>query len=418
MRSRPPARIREIAAFAAALGAAACNGPSSAPVPDASSSASSSSAVSAPKRDGRRPPVVAPTDAADGGLARRALPRIQYRGGRFLKHPRITTITFTKDDPKVVARLEQLGGMITRSSWWKAVTEGYCNDEGACIGEGSSAPPVHLDDALPADLGENELEAILARAAPKLGPLDDDTLLLVYLPAGVGFHDSLGAFCGNGPRGLHRSTDVTKDKRVAFAVVPRCGSESELTGTASHEVLESTTNPFPAERGFAFAGGSTISGFGFAGLEPVDPCGLVNASAHWTVEGGFVLQRAWSNRAAAAGADPCVPSRPGMPYAMLVPRELGVRLLKEGETQTLELDATTADATVSSWAASTFDATGQLDRTTYVEVGLDKATVRAGDTLALTVTLKKKPPSNRSVVGLVSTIGVHSHMWPLLVVTR
>lgn len=347
-----------------------------------------------------------------------ALPRVQFRGGPFLKNPRIVTITFAKDDPKLVARLEQLGSVITRGAWWHAVTENYCNDEARCIGEGSSAPPVRLDDVLPSDLTVDDLEARLAKAAGRFGTLDGDTLLVVYLPPGVGLRDGEVKYCDKGPRGMHRSTDITKDKRVAFAVVPRCASESELTGTASHEILEATTNPFPAERGFAFLGGSNASGFVLAGLEPVDPCGLVNMSTHWTVENGFVLQRAWSNRAVSQGHDPCVPARPGVPYVMLVPREPGLRINKEGEAQTLELDATTGDPSVTSWAISAFDLTGHQDGTQYAEVALDKSVVRSGELVHLTVTMKKRHPANRGVIGVVSTIGVHSHMWPLLLVTR
>ena len=72
-------------------------------------------------------------EAADGRLLARKLPRIAYRGGPFLRHPRIVTITFSSDDaPKLVARLEQFGGLITRTGWWRAVVDGYCGKDGAC----------------------------------------------------------------------------------------------------------------------------------------------------------------------------------------------------------------------------------------------------------------------------------------------
>ncbi|MEO5820528.1 MAG: hypothetical protein ABIT71_08475 [Vicinamibacteraceae bacterium] len=88
---------------------------------------------------------------------------------------------------------------------------------------------------------------------------------------------------------------------VPFAVLPRCGSEAELTATASHEILEAATNPDPARRGFAFRRTSTNLGFTAAGVEPVDPCGIVTMDRHRTEENGFVLQRAWSNPAASRG---------------------------------------------------------------------------------------------------------------------
>jgi hypothetical protein len=363
----------------------------------------------------RSPP---PLDAADGGLLARKLPSIAYRGGPFLRNPRIVTISFAKDDPKLVSRLELFGGIITGSSWWRAVTEGYCVTPDTCIGDGSAAPPVHLADALPAELRDADVDALLLRAAKagRLGPLDSNTLWIVYLPKGITLSDGAARYCAGGPRAFHRSVDVD-GVRIPFAVLPRCGDEAELTGTASHEILEATTNVFPAERGFAFVTGSGPSGFTAAGLEPVDPCGLVTMDGHWTIESGFVVHRAWSNREASLAHDPCVPSRPELPYVMVVPREPAVRLAHEGDAVTVDLDASAAGAPLT-WAISAFDLSGYQDHASYVELSLDKATVRSGDSARLTITSRKQNPKQHEIVGLVSTHGVHAHMWPLLVMMR
>lgn len=365
------------------------------------------------------PAAPAPSDAADGGLIARKLPRIEYRGGPFLRHPKIVTITFAMDDPKLVARVEQLGSTITRSAWWKTVTEGYCATEGDCIGEGSAAPPMRLAEPLGGEVRDTEIEATLMKLAKakRLGTVDKDTLLLVYLPKDVALTDATTRYCGSGhPRALHRAVEID-GTRIPFAIIPRCGDEAELTGTASHEILESVTNVFPAEHGFAFVGGSPASGFVAAGIEPVDPCGLITMDGHWTIESGFVVHRAWSNRAASLARDPCVPSRTSAPYAMLVPREPAVRLPKEGESVTVELDASAASLTTP-WAVSAFDLSGHQDGVRYVDLSLDKHTVSAGETVKLTITSIKKNPKQREIVGVVSTVGVHSHMWPLLVMMR
>jgi hypothetical protein len=81
--------------------------------------------------------------------------------------------------------------------------------------------------------------------------------------------------------------------------MPRCSGEAELTAAASHEIVEATTNPDPARRGFAFVQSSLNLGFTAAGVEPADPCGLITMDRHWMSESGFTVQRAWSNRAAA-----------------------------------------------------------------------------------------------------------------------
>jgi hypothetical protein len=360
----------------------------------------------------------APSDAADGRLLARKLPRIEYRGGPFLRHPTPVTITFTNDDPKWVARLEQFGTMITRSAWWREVTAGYCAKPDDCIGEGSAAAPVQVEQVLPAEVRDTDIETLLLRLAKtgQLGAVDEDTLLLVYLPRGVILVDAMTRYCSGRARALHRSVEID-GARIPFAILPRCGDEAELTGSASHEILEATTNPFPAERGFAFMTGSAQSGFTAAGVEPVDPCGLTTMDGHWTTESGFVVQRAWSNAAAALAREPCVPARLERPYVMLVPREPAVRLAREGESVTLDLDASTAGL-AKTWAISAFDLSGHQDHAQYVELLLDKSSIRSGESVRLTITARKKNPAQRSIVALVSTLGVHSHMWPLLVMMR
>jgi hypothetical protein len=49
---------------------------------------------------------------------------------------------------------------------------------------------------------------------------------------------------------------------------------------------------------------------------------------HRTLESGFVVQRAWSNRSASLGRDPCVPAQAGQSYIALVPRQATVRLAR------------------------------------------------------------------------------------------
>ena len=204
---------------------------------------------------------------------------------------------------------------------------------------------------------------------------------------------------------------------MPYSILPRCGDEAELTGTASHEILEASTNPDPAARGFAFVLDDTSVAFAASGVEAVDPCGLLTMDDHWTQASGFVVQRAWSNRAAALGQNPCVPARAGRPFVALVPREPAVRLVEEGSSATITLDAA-ADGEVPAWAVSAFDLTGYQAHERYVDLALDRATVAAGDTARLTVTLRGKSRRQQSVVAIVSTLGVHSYMWPLAVMTR
>jgi hypothetical protein len=49
---------------------------------------------------------------------------------------------------------------------------------------------------------------------------------------------------------------------------------------------------------------------------------------------------------------------------------------------------------------------------------LDKSTVTAGQSVTLSIRSLKRNPAQREIVAVVSTLGVHSYMWPLLVMSE
>ena len=357
--------------------------------------------------------------AEPGSLIAQRLPRIEDRGGPFLRHPRVVAITFEGDDVEVVSRLERFGKEITRTPWWRAATEGYCRNGGDCIGEGQVGAHVRLEEALPDRVHAVDIAALLTRETKRgrFDPLSPETLLLVYLPPGVTLFDAfVSRYCGGRPRAFHRALRLGKTT-IPYAVMPRCGSEAELTAAASHEIVEATTNPDPARRGFAFVPSSSNLGFTAAGVEPVDPCGLITMDRHWTSESGFTVQRVWSNRAAAQGHDPCVPAIPETTYVALVPHQPTVRLQNLGESVQVAVQAA-SDRPVAGWGVSALDMWGTRDQQRYVEVTLDRSRVTAGETGTLTITLRKRPPHEICLVGLVSTLGETSYVWPVAVACR
>lgn len=361
-----------------------------------------------------RPAEVAPLPdeaVANGALIARHLPRLAYHGGAFLRRPRVVTVTFTDDDPDVASALERFGAVITRTPWWRAVVADYCVERGGCIGEGRAGRAVRLRDRLPDDLHGADLEARLRARLEDggLGVVDGATALLVYLPARVRLHDAfVPRYCGEGPYGFHRALRGAGG-RVAFAVLPRCGDFAALTGTASHELLEMVTNPDTSDRGFAFQPGEVTPGFSAAGLEPMDPCGLVAAAEEPRVQ-GFVVRRAWSNRAAAAGRDPCVPARRDRPYLALLPGTPGVRLSRAGGTVTVPVTAA-ADRPAPAWTIGVRAARGA----SCVRAAFDRADVRPGDVAMLSLAPMPDAPSGRCVVLLTSRVGDHETRWPLVV---
>lgn len=358
--------------------------------------------------------------ADDRPLIADALPRIGHRGGPFLRHPRVVTVTFAGDDARLVAQLARFGDVITRTPWWQTVTAGYCAANGDCIGAGRPGAHVVLGESLPTSVHGNAIAALLEQAATTDaldGPLDDETLLLVYLPPGVALSDAfVPQYCGNGPRAFHRALRL-QTRTLPYAVVPRCGDEAALTATASHEILEAATNPDPSRRGFAFTGGAATAGFTAAGVEPVDPCGLLTRNTHQTTASGFVVQRAWSNHAAARGTDPCVPLPNDRPYLALVPDRPTVRLRETGARVVVTLTAA-ASQHADPWSVTAVDLTGEEDGRATVDLSLDRTRVSAGDVLTLTLTALRVPPGGRSIVGIVSRSAGATFLWPIAVVLR
>lgn len=371
-----------------------------------------------------RDPVAARTgpppaaEVVDGSLIARNLPRIEYRGGPFVRYPRVVTVTFAGDEPAFVARLEHFGETITNTPWWHAVTAGYCAPSGNCIGEGRPARAVRLVDTLPGEVHAVEVSALLRghAAAGRLGPIDPDTLLLVYLPAGVQLKDAFVArYCRDGPQGFHRALRFDH-RAIGYAVLPRCADEAALTGTASHELLEMAASPDTWKRGFALVQSGTTRGFTAAGVEAMDPCGFM-ADPRTIGESGFVVRRAWSNAAAVQGHDPCVPHPADRPYLALVPQIPTVRLSKNSESVLIPVIAA-ADRPVGIWSVTAIDLTGVQDQARYLDVTLDRSVVGPGDEAHLTITRRLRAPRDLAIVGLISKADGQSHLWPVAVVTR
>lgn len=352
--------------------------------------------------------------ARNGDLIARHLPRLEYHGGPFIRRPRVVTITFADDDPSLVRHVERFGAAVARTSWWRSVTADYCVESRGCIGTGRDARAVRLDDALPEDLHAVDLTARVARHADAgdFGALDDETALLVYLPPRVRLHDAfVPRYCGEGPHAFHRPLRLATG-RAAVAVMPRCGDAAALTGTASHELLEMVTNPDTADRGFAFLRSGVTAGFTAAGLEPADPCGLV-ATDDTLVADGFAVRRAWSNRAARRGHDPCAPTSRRRPFVALVPREPGVRLRRGDAPVAIALTAA-ADRPVSPWLVRVAGV-GSGDAPTCVDAVLDATTVGTGQTVSLTLTRRPDSASGLCVVRLLSTLHGRTSAWPVSV---
>jgi hypothetical protein len=256
-------------------------------------------------------------------------------GGPTLTAPVLVPIFFSNDSdstspiPAMTAFFQRLGA----TNYWKALSEYN-------IGPVASVVPVQLSQAAPASLIDdpagNTLKPLLANliatGAGGLPAPTPQTLYVLVFPSTTsvvqGGMTSGGNAC-SAFLGYHDELPLAAGGSVAYAVVLRCSASQlgyatdldVMTSTASHEIIEAVTDPFPSSSP-AYANLDAQHGLLLAanpGTELGDMC-QVDPEADFSFQDmSFLVQRFWSNAAAAAGHDPCVPAYPGETYFTGVP---------------------------------------------------------------------------------------------------
>jgi hypothetical protein len=282
---------------------------------------------SAPTRDAA---AEAASDAGSGGDADAAppfavaLPQVVSGGVAVLAHPRIVPV-FHASDP-MAAQIGQFLSALVGSSYWGQATSQYG------VGALSLAPSVVLPGPPPGTISDKEIQALIASGiADDAGawPAPTAGTIYAYFPSDsvtVTMEGSGGATlvsCTNFG-GYHSYVDLGHGSAAEYSVVARCsdylglGGLDFVTMAATHEFAEASTDPTGG--GYASV---NLAGSGWAitagGSEIGDLCKLDPTAPIRPSDVGFLVQRLWSNAAAAAGHDPCLPLPPGDAYVLGVP---------------------------------------------------------------------------------------------------
>src|SRR5512135_1243256 len=128
--------------------------------PDAATDASTGDAHDSSVADAAdAAPDVAPDVPVDHYLA--PLPpyarmaTVDYMGGPLLTAMKVITVSFASDDQNLIGRMQELDDTITQTEWWKQATSEYCElPNGPCIGPGTPAGHVVLNETAPASLAD------------------------------------------------------------------------------------------------------------------------------------------------------------------------------------------------------------------------------------------------------------------------
>jgi hypothetical protein len=430
-------RIRRLAFFIAFAPLAACVGPDASPDQSGDDLDLGTFAHAAEQEPEAAAPVQTENQQRAGSTrndvgypaAHPAPPQVVSWGGPVMSAPKVVPVFFAGDDRDTVAALEDFEARVGSTEYWAATTKEYG------VGQLGSLAPVELGEKARANLDDRDIQAWLAKKLnsndPAFPAADDNTLYVLHYPAGatvsIGPDQSCVSFGGYHS---HITLDAAHgNQHVPYAVIPRCGTFGALngvdavTGTISHELVEAATDPLPMTTP-AYADVDDAHGFWssvLGGGETGDMCAQFPGSFTRFAELPYVVQRSWSNRAALAGKDPCVPAMPGSVYFNSVPEmddDMNVALqgqtstvkgirLQPGHSRTVDVDLFSEGDTGGAWTV----AVRELGSGGKVGLALDRNQGQNGDKLHLTVSVKANAKHGSSAFIMTSKLGRTTNYW-------
>jgi hypothetical protein len=353
-------------------------------------------------------------------------PQVPDQGGPIVAAPQLVTITFAgySYEPTVTA----FGDWIVTSSWLSVVGKDYG------IGPGAHVAHVVLPGPVTAQMTDLQTQALLEQnlangTIPSPDGADAGTpadagagayLYMIFYPRdteALGFLDGPSTCTYEGGvsfiGGYHWETQ-SGAYHVPYAVIPTCtmGTLTEEVGdvevSASHELIESATDPFPYTQ-IAWGLTDPTSPWTFLDGEVADLC-----EALTTTESTFSAQRVWSNTAAAGDGSPCVPAPAGTFYATS-PAPSSTQEIAAGESTTFTLTGFST-APTPAWSIQAFTAYASFTPT----IKLSADTVDNGQTVTLQVTVPAGTPAQSFASIIVSSYASASTIdptsyWPVAV---
>ena len=347
--------------------------------------------------------------SSDGatGPKRPAPPQVVDLGGPVIAHPKIVPVSFPNDP--LSADIDTFYAAFSSTTYWGDVTAEYA------IAPAKTLAPVHVTTPADATIDDTQIQQWLASQLdgthPEWPAPDADTLYALDYPPGTSI-TLYGATSCVGFHGYHSQASVGA-MQVSYAVISRCASVPEVNVTgiqyvsavASHEIVEALTDSLPFTKPAWQGPDDDHQAWALAlGGELGDMCALNGEVFYKPADFPYTVQRIWSNAAAKAGKDPCVPAfTGGAPYVEAAPdvhdmvafdyqgsigSTKGVRV-PLGKTGTVDLDLFSADPSQGAFNVAAIEVGTQ---TPNVTLTLDKNSGNSGDTLHLTIAAHSQNP--------------------------
>jgi hypothetical protein len=343
----------------------------------------------------------------------------------------LVPVFFADEDTSYEPQLIDFVNKIGATDYWTAISSEYG------VGPATSGTPVVLTEMAPTTIDDSAIQTWLAAKLNGDDALwqapDANTVYILHYPAGStitlqGEH-SCSEFGG-----YHNS--ITLDAAhgslpVAYAVLPQCGDFGNLkgvdavTGAESHEIIEASTDPYPET---TTAYGQVDNAhlywlFALGGGEVGDMCAQFrHVFTKFPELPLYSVQRSWSNQAALAGHDPCVPQPEGEVYfnaAPVLPDNInftGIGTMKGvkvpvGQSKTIEIDLFSDGDTGGEWDVEAMDFGPYLGMASTLDLSLDRNFGQNGEKLHLTITSTATSQYGASIFLLTSKSGQSENWW-------
>jgi hypothetical protein len=365
------------------------------------------------------------------------MPTVVSGGGRVVANPVFIPITFP-DDPNqsdIVAFTSGIGA----TSYWSTIVTQYG------VGAATSGTPVILTAAQePTGTGGtiDDMTGIqpwlqtAVESGVLAGTNGPNTVYAIYFPTGTTITLE-GAQSCQSFGGYHNNFATTDTgENITYAVVPRCGTfetgggqnltgVDAITGPASHEYLEASTDPDPTtdDAYVSVDNNDFIWEFVLGGGEIGDMCAQFPGVFYKPSDFAYTVQRSWSNSSALASHEPCQPSLPTETVyfnsiAVLPSVDLGMGIgtttaisVPLNTSQTVDVDLYSDGPTDGPWTVQAIDSAALQGGSPALKFSWDKTTGQNGDTLHLTITSIANPPQKGEGFIIQSTLGTTSNFW-------
>jgi hypothetical protein len=362
------------------------------------------------------------------------VPQVVAGTGPILTHAVVIPAFFATD--ALQAKVEALLGKYIPSAHWAEMLAEYGPQSGTLNASVpiSDTAPTAIDDTAIKDWLKGKLDG----THPEWPAPTDNTVYMLFYPSTTKITMQGGTSCSSFG-GYHGDFAMPAGQKVAYAVLPRCSaSASLLTLAVSHELVEAASDPFPTIApayaqvdSLHEAWDLTSSGGEIGDMCENDP----NAGDTLPDLGFATIQRSWSNAAAAAYHDPCVPEVPNRAYfqstpvlpdtiAVVIPalpglgplggqtlHVLGVTI-PVGKSKTIDVDLWSDSDTGGPWSVSAVDVLAQRNLgAPTLGFAWDRTKGQNGEILHLTITAMSASLLGASPFQVISTNGAQQFTW-------